>query len=117
MATQANVTAVSIDPPDDDETGDAAASSENPTTLSVELDAIPGAVWQTELLALMPADIRVTLFERGTQKCALLAFPRGEQQRALEAFEAARKTANEVSEQAHLAAQAAREARQRLARD
>jgi hypothetical protein len=78
------------------------------TTLSIELDAIPGAVWQTELEALMPKDIRVSLFERGSQKCALLTFPEGQQERALKAFEQARQGANEVSEQAHQAAKAAR---------
>ena len=81
------------------------------TTLSIELDAIPGAVWQTELHALMPPDIRVSLFERGTQKCALLTFPPGERQRASDAFDVALKAANEVSEQAHAAALQARVAR------
>jgi hypothetical protein len=108
MATQANVTAVLGD--DDREEGDIAS-------LSIELDAIPGAVWQTELVNLMPHDIRVSLFERGTQKCALLTFPPGQMERAYFAFEAARKTANEVSHQAHMAAKAAKEARERAARD
>jgi hypothetical protein len=78
------------------------------TTLAIELDAIPGAVWQTELCSLMPTDVRVSLFERGKQKFALLTFPEGELERAYAAFEQARQAANEVSQQAHLAAKAAR---------
>ena len=108
MATQANVRAVLAD--EDRDAGEIA-------TLSIELDAIPGAVWQTELQNLMPPGFRVSLFERGTQKCALLTFPPGQMQQAREAFETALETANEVSQEAHLAAQAAREARQRAARD
>jgi hypothetical protein len=81
-------------------------------TLPVELDAIPGAVWQMELHALMPADVRVSLFERGARKCALLKFPRGGADAAYRVFETALATANEVSHELHLnAAQAAREAR------
>ena len=81
-------------------------------TLPVELDAIPGAVWQMELQSLMPPDVRVSLFERGAQKCALLRFPRGCSKRAFQAFDTARQAANEVSRQAHLsAAKVAREAR------
>ena len=81
-------------------------------TLPIELDAIPGAVWQMELQSLMPPDVRVSLFERGAQKCALLRFPRGHSQRAYQAFETARQAANELSHQAHQsAARAARLAR------
>lgn len=81
-------------------------------TLPVELDGIPGAVWQMELHSLMPADVRVSLFERGARKCALLKFPRGGAEQAFEAFESALRTANEVSRELHQnAAQAVREAR------
>jgi hypothetical protein len=73
----------------------------DPTTLALELDAIPGAVWQMELQSLLPPDVRVSLFERGTQKCALLRFPAGDIARALAAFEEARQAANEVSRDAH----------------
>ncbi len=73
-------------------------------TLPIELDAIPGAVWQMELHALMPPDVRVSLFERGAQKCALLRFPRGRAQEAVEAFDRARQAANETSHQAHQSA-------------
>jgi len=82
-------------------------------TLAVELDAIPGAVWQMELQSLMPPDVRVSLFERGAQKCALLRFQRGCSKQAFDAFDRARETANEVSHQAHQsAARAARQARE-----
>jgi len=70
-------------------------------TLPIELDAIPGAVWQMELHSLMPPDMRVSLFERGAQKCALLRFPRGRLQQALKAFDAARRGANEQSREAY----------------
>ncbi len=73
-------------------------------TLPIELDAIPGAIWQMELHALTPPDMRVSLFERGSQKCALLRFPRGRAQEAYQAFDLARKTANEISHQAHQSA-------------
>lgn len=73
-------------------------------TLPIELDAIPGAVWQMELHDLMPPDVRVSLFERGAQKCALLRFPRGRAQEAYQAFERARQGANEVSHQVHQSA-------------
>ena len=78
-------------------------------TLPVELDAIPGAVWQMELHSLMPPDVRVSLFQRGAQKCALLRFPRGRAQQAYQAFDAARQAANELSHQAHLSARQARD--------
>jgi hypothetical protein len=79
-------------------------------TLPIELDAIPGAIWQMELHGLMPPDVRVSLFERGAQKCALLRFPRGRAQEAYQAFERALVTANEISHELHL--NAARTARQ-----
>jgi len=82
-------------------------------TLLVELDAIPGAVWQMELHSAMPPDVRVSLFERGTQKCALLRFPRGQGSEAYEAFDAARQTANDVSREVHQAARRAREQAER----
>jgi hypothetical protein len=85
----------------------------DPTTLALELDAIPGAVWQMELQSLLPPDVRVSLFERGTQKCALLRFPAGDTQRALEAFEAARQAANEVSREAYRSASEAVRSSQR----
>lgn len=77
-------------------------------TLPIELDAIPGAVWQMELHGLMPPEVRVSLFERGALKCALLRFPRGGAQQALAAFEAALRTANEVSREVHQTAAEAR---------
>ncbi len=83
-------------------------------TLSVELDAIPGAVWQMELLGSMPPEVRVSLFQRGAQKCALLRFPRGQAQQAYQAFDVARQTANETSHRVHLSArQAVRDAREK----
>lgn len=87
-------------------------------TLPIELDAIPGAIWQLELHGLMPPEVRVSLFERGAQKCALLRFPRGQAEQAFQAFDSARRAANEASEQAHLsAARAARHAREELERE
>ena len=86
-------------------------------TLPVELDAIPGAVWQMELHSLMPAEVRVSLFERRARKCALLKFARGGAEQAYQAFESALKTANEVSRELHAnAAQAVREAREAVQR-
>jgi hypothetical protein len=85
-------------------------------TLPIELDAIPGAVWQTELRDLMPPDVRVSLFERGARKCALLRFPRGATEQALRAFEQALQLANQVSHEVHAAAQSARQARERAER-
>ena len=78
-------------------------------TLPIELDAIPGAVWQMELMSLMPKDVRVSLFERGGRKVALLRFPQGETRRAVEAFEAARVGANDVSRESHRVARSASE--------
>ncbi|HYJ07868.1 MAG TPA: hypothetical protein VEX18_02640 [Polyangiaceae bacterium] len=104
MITQAQVKAVLTE---DDE----AEQREDVATLRIELDAIPGAVWQAELTSSLPPDVRVTLFELGAQKCALLTFPPGQQQYALEVFEKARKVANEVSDEAHAAARAARASR------
>jgi hypothetical protein len=105
VATQANIVAVLRNEAPEDLGDEAPAPI---TTLAIELDAIPGAVWQTELASQMPSDIRVSLFERGAQKCALLTFPEGQLERAYEAFEKARCAANEVSQQAYLAAKAAR---------
>jgi hypothetical protein len=79
----------------------------NTETLPVELDAIPGAVWQTELHSLLPAGVRVSLFERSARKCALLRFPAGQADDAVRAFEAALRTANEVSRESHQSARAA----------
>jgi hypothetical protein len=104
MITQAQVKAVLTE---DDET----EQREDVATLRIELDAIPGAVWQAELTSSLPPDVRVTLFELGAQKCALLTFPPGQQRYALEVFEKARKVANEVSDEAHAAARAARASR------
>src|SRR5687768_1717857 len=104
MITQAQVKAVLTEDEETERRDDVA-------TLRIELDAIPGAVWQAELTSSLPSDVRVTLFELGAQKCALLTFPPGQQQYALEAFEAARKVANDVSHEAHQAARAARESR------
>lgn len=86
-------------------------------TLPIELDAIPGAVWQMELHALMPPDVRVSLFERGARKCALLRFPQGAAERAFGAFERALRAANQVSLEVHSAAQSARQARERASRE
>lgn len=83
------------------------------STLSIELDEIPGAVWQMELLSLLPGDVRVSLFERGGRKFALLSFPSGEVQRARAAFAQACAGANEISDQAHAIARSERLARQR----
>jgi hypothetical protein len=100
MATQANVTAILDEEVRDD--GSVAV-------LAIELDAIPGAVWQMELTSLLPGDIRVSLFEQGARKCALLTYPQGERERALAAFEQARQAANQVSRDSHAAARAASE--------
>lgn len=85
-----------------------ARPDEDMATLAVELDAIPGAVWQAELQSLMPKDTRVSLFERGGQKCALLTFPTTRADSAYEAFDEALQGANAVSVEAHRAARAAR---------
>jgi len=73
-------------------------------TLPIELDVIPGAVWRSALQSLMPDDMRVSLFEQGGRKCALVTFAVGHDARALATFEEALREANEVSEQAHSAA-------------
>jgi hypothetical protein len=87
-------------------------------TLPIELDAIPGAIWQLELHGLMPPEVRVSLFERGAQKYALLRFPCGQAEQAFQAFDSARRAANEASEQAHQnAARAARHAREEVERE
>jgi hypothetical protein len=105
MVTQASIKAVlEIEEQDAPEPGAMA-------TLPIELDAIPGAVWQAELHGLMPPDVRVSLFEKGARKCALLRFAPDQRERAYAAFEHALQGANEVSEQAHRAAAAALEAR------
>ena len=91
MATQAQVKAVH--PSEDREDGNA--------TLPIELSEIPGAVWQAELQALMPAEMRVSLFERGGQKFALVTFPAGQGDSAEAAFRQALHGANEVSDEAH----------------
>ena len=107
MAAQAQVKAVLASEVRDDGTA----------TLPIELDAIPGAVWQTELQSLMPADMRVSLFERGGLKFALVTFSDGEPERARAAFEQALQGANEVSHQAHSTAASERYAREQAARD
>ncbi len=94
MATQAQVKAVH--PSEDREGGSA--------TLPIELTEIPGAVWQAELQALMPTELRVSLFERGGQKFALVTFPAGQGESAEAAFKQALRGANEVSDEAHRAA-------------
>lgn len=106
MAAQAQVRAVLVSETRDDGTA----------TLPIELDTIPGAVWQAELQSLMPTDMRVSLFERGGQKCALVTFPVGQAQRAQLAFNAALEGANEVSQQAHRIAALERSAREQAAR-
>lgn len=108
MVTQANIIAVL-----DDELREVGEA----TMVRIDLDAIPGAVWQTELQSALPAEVRVSLFERGTQKSALLTFPAGQFASAHAAFVSALSAANEVSEEAHAAAVRAREARGRAARE
>jgi hypothetical protein len=101
MAVQAQVKAVLTSEERDDGTA----------TVPIELDVIPGAVWQAELQSLMPKDMRVSLFERGGQKCALITCAGGDKARALVAFAEALKGANEVSQEAYLAVAEARKAR------
>jgi hypothetical protein len=108
MATQATIKAV-LEIEDQEE-----LEPSGQATLPVELDAIPGAVWQMELQGLMPADVRVSLFEKGSRKCALLRFAPGERDRAYAAFERALAGANAVSEQSH---RAAAQAVERVRRD
>jgi hypothetical protein len=107
MAAQAEVKAVLASEARDDGTA----------TLPIELTEIPGAVWQAELQSLLPEDMRVSLFERGGQKCALVTFADGDPARAQAAFERALQGANEVSQQSHLAAALARSAREQAARE
>jgi hypothetical protein len=87
------------------------------TTLPIELTDIPGAVWQAELQALMPPDMRVSLFERGGQKFALVTFPAGQALAAEAAFRQALQGANDVSNEAHRAAASQRSAREQAARE
>jgi hypothetical protein len=94
MATQAKILEVLEAVPRDD----------GALTLPIELDAIPGAVWQAELQSLLPDGMRVSLFEHGTQKRALLTFPAELSSEAQSAFERALQGANEVSSEAHRAA-------------
>jgi hypothetical protein len=101
MATQAKILGVLEEP---------STRDDGTATLPVELDAIPGAVWQAELQCLMPRDFRVSLFERGSQKCAFLSFPAEQRQEAYDAFERALQGANEVSTEAYRAAARARDA-------
>ncbi len=85
------------------------------STVSVELTAVPGAVWQTELRSLLPNDVRASLFERGGRKYALVSFPSGQEDSARASFERALRSANEISLQAHAAAASERLARRRAA--
>jgi len=101
MATEAQIKSVL-----DEE----AHEADGMATLPIELDAIPGAVWQAELQSLMPEGMRVSLFEQGSRKCALLRFPIEQRPLAGEAFARALQGANEVSQQAHRLAKAAVEA-------
>jgi hypothetical protein len=94
MATQAKVLEVLEAIPRDD----------GALTLPIELDAIPGAVWQEELQSLLPTGMRVVLFEHGSQKRALLTFPAERLSEAHAAFHSALEGANEVSNDAHRAA-------------
>lgn len=105
MATQASVVAVLESEALEAEPGGLNA-------LPLQLDAIPGAVWQAELHALMPKDVRVSLFELGARKCAILRFQPGEREAALAAFERALAGANEVSEQSYQVAAQARARRE-----
>lgn len=108
MATQASIKAV-LEIEDREE-----LEPNGQETLPVELDAIPGAVWQLELQGLMPPGMRVSLFEKGSRKCALLRFSPGQREEAYAAFEKALAGANEVSEQSH---RAAAQAVERVRRD
>jgi hypothetical protein len=90
------------------------AREDGTATLPIELDDIPGAVWQAELQSLMPAHMRVSLFERGGQKCALVTFSTDAAE-ALAAFEHALNGANEVSQQAYLTVANERKAREEAA--
>jgi hypothetical protein len=85
-------------------------------TLPIELDVIPGAVWQAELQARMPEDMRVSLFERGGEKCALVTFSGGDAAAARAAFEAALQGANEVSQEAYSTVANERKAREQASR-
>jgi hypothetical protein len=87
------------------------ARDDGTATLPIELDVMPGAVWRSALQSLLPADMRVSLFEQGGRKCALITFAVGHEAQALATFEAALQEANEVSEQAHSAAASERRAR------
>lgn len=107
MAATAEVKAVLASEPRDDGTA----------TLPIELNEIPGAVWQAELQSSMPEDMRVSLFERGGQKWALVTFSDGDTARAQAAFERALEGANEVSHESHLAAARARSSREQAARE
>jgi len=89
------------------------AREDGTETLTFELDTIPGAVWQLELQALLPPGMRVSLFERGGQKCALLTCTTGNTEQAVAAFEQALSGANQVSHEAHRAAANDRKARER----
>jgi hypothetical protein len=100
MATQAKILGI---------LGESTARDDGTATLPVELDAIPGAVWQAELQSLMPSDFRVTLFERGSQKCAFLSFPAEQAQEAYDAFARALEGANEANSEAYRAVARARE--------
>jgi len=106
MVTEASILAV---------LKDEALQDDGTVTLPIELSDIPGAVWQAELQSLMPPDVRVSLFERGGRKCALLRFPADGMDRAPSVFAEALQGANEVSREAHEAAKAVREARARQA--
>jgi len=107
MAVQAQIRTVLASEPRDDGTA----------MLTIELDDIPGAVWRAELESLMPGDMRVSLFERGEQKLAVITHPAGDEQRARTAFSEALHGANEVSHEAHAAVARARAARQQAARE
>jgi hypothetical protein len=80
-------------------------------TLPIELDVIPGAVWRAALQSLMPDDMRVSLFEQGGRKCALVTFAAGQEARALATFEAALQEANQVSDDAYSAVASERKAK------
>jgi hypothetical protein len=102
MAAQAQVTAELANELREDGTA----------TLTLELDVIPGAVWQLELQSLLPEGMRVSLFERGGQKCALLTFSAPDAGQARVSFEQALSGANQVSQEAHLIAANSRRARE-----
>jgi uncharacterized glyoxalase superfamily metalloenzyme YdcJ len=91
------------------------ARDDGTATLTLELDVIPGAVWQLELQSQLPEGMRVSLFERGGQKFALLTYSDRSDEQARAVFESALQGANDVSREAHSIAASSRRAREQAA--